>query len=198
VYALRARNEKDEKDLSQVRPAAMALFQVTNGRYSRIHMQLLASGGSGRDAATWSRRPFPARFTFMEIVRAWGEWKRGNPADTACLTLHITDPEVCREIASGRIDVGELLLAEDLRFWAEIVERDGSLERRLFHKLPTATLADLVDELGLSSDYWTFDVSPPASIENPHSSEVVVSTRLDRTLRDLRLMPGGTLHFHRS
>jgi hypothetical protein len=197
VYALRARNEKDEKDLSQVRPASLALFDVVNGRYSRIHMQLLASGGSGSDSATWSRRPFPARFTFTEIVRAWGEWKRRNPADRTCLTLHITDPEVCREIGSGRIDVSELLLAEDVRFWAEIVESDGSLERRLFHKRPTATLAELVDELGLSTDYWKFDVSPPASIDNPQASEAPVSRCLDRTLRDLRLVPGGTLHFHR-
>jgi hypothetical protein len=197
VYAVRARNEKDEKDLSLVRPASLALFDVVKGRYGRIHMQLLASGGTGNDSATWSRRPFPARFTFTEIVRAWGEWKRRNPADRACLTLHITDPEVCREIGSGRIDVSELLLAEDVRFWAEIVERDGSLERRLFHKLPTATLAELVGELGLSSEYWKFDVSPPASIENPQSPEAPVGTCLDRTLRDLRLVPGGTLHFHR-
>jgi hypothetical protein len=197
VFAVRARNERDEKDLSRVAPASTALFNAAASRYSRIHMQLLASGGSGSDRATWSRRPFPARFTFIEIVRAWGEWKRRHPENRTCLTLHIVEPSICREIASGRIDVGELLLADDLRFWAEIVESDGTLERRLFHKAPDTTLSKVVDELGLSSTYWTIDVSPPASIDDPQSAPPIVSSRLGHTLRALRVVPGGTLHFHR-
>jgi hypothetical protein len=196
VFAVRARNERDEKDLGQVAPASTELFNVAANRYSRIHMQLLASGGSGTDRATWSRRPFPARFTFIEIVRAWGTWKRQHPHNTACLTLHIVEPSICREITSGRIDVGELLLAEDLRFFAEIVERDGTLERHVFYKIPETTLSDVVDELGLSPVHWTVEVSPPASIDVTESRSLV-SSCLERTLRDLRVVPGGTLHFHR-
>ena len=101
-----------------------------------IRMQLLASGGQDDPikGPRWSARTFPARFALVETVRAWGEWRRANPAAKCRLALHVVDPSVSREISSGRIDIVELLQPGSIRFWAEIVENGVLLERRLFHK----------------------------------------------------------------
>jgi hypothetical protein len=193
---VRARSlDRNEKDLSKIGSASHALFDVLASRnYSRIHMQLLASGGSEKAEATWSRRPFPARFALIEIVRTWGEWKRQHPENTCCLTLHVVDPEVARELASGRIDVNEVLLCSDLRFWAEVVEEDGSLERRLFQKSPVSTVREVVSELGLATAFWTIEVSPPVSIEDFRSSRTSLDECLDKTLQEITIVSGGTIH----
>jgi hypothetical protein len=199
VYAVRARPlDRDVKDLSEVGPAAGALFEVLKaGNYSRIHMQLLAGGGDGTEMETWSRRPFPARFAFIEVVRSWGAWLRAHPSNSCCLTLHVVDLEVTRELSSGRIDVTEILLCDDLRFWVEIVEADGTLERRLFQKDPRTTIQEVIDELGLSAPYWTFEVSPPTSIQDPLLPPSDLESHVSRALADLTIVPGGTFHLRR-
>lgn len=170
-------------------------------------MQLLATGGkedTGSTQRRWSVRTFPARFAFVEMVRAWGEWRRANNAHGMRLALHVVDPSVFRELASGRIDVLELLGCEDIRFWAEIVERDVIVERRPFHEQESTTLGQILDKLYLDVKHWTFEVSPPTDLESD-----VRHVRLDaqdsakhpyilRSLREIAVVPGSTLHFRRA
>src|SRR5262249_7577961 len=151
----------------------------------------------------YSVRTFPARFAFVEMVRAWGEWRRRNPSYNGRLAVHVVDPSVYREIQSGRIDVLELLLCEDVRFWAEIVEDEVLLERRQFKKGETTFLGDIVKELGLSANHWSFEVSPLTGIDETLGAVALSKRHTDgqsqtvRSIRELGVVPGSTLHFRR-
>ena len=201
AFAVRARREhEDTKDLLQVRNAALALFKVAAPRYRCVRMQLLASGGNDRDAPgepRHSMRTFPARFAFVEMVCAWGEWRRSEPSLDCRLVLHVVDPSVYREIQSGRIDVLELLLCEDIRFWAEIIEGDVLVERRQFEKSRTTLLDAIVAELALSAQHWAFEVSPLTGIDETVGPTALSATHLGRSIRELGVVPGSTVHFSR-
>jgi hypothetical protein len=208
AFAVRARREhEDTKDLLQVRNAAVALFEEAAPRFHCIRMQLLASGGNDQSEPAqprYSVRPFPARFAFVEMVRAWGEWRRRNPSYDGRLALHVVDPSVYREIQSGRIDILELLFCEDVRFWAEIVEDEVLLERRQFQRGETTLLGDIVKELGLSENHWTFEVSPLTGIDETVGFVALSKRHVDgrghtaRSIRELGVVPGSTLHFRRT
>lgn len=204
AFAVRARPEHDDtKDLLEVRRAAFDLFEQAAPRFRCLRMQLLASGGSdvGR---RHSVRVFPARFAFVEMVRAWGEWRRRNPRNDCRLALHIVDSSVYREIQSGRIDVLELLLCEDVRFWAEIVEGDVLVERRQFKRSEVTALAEILEELGLRAPGWQILVSPLTRVDVPDDPVELVSKHRDGrdltqlSIRELGVIPGSTLHFSRS
>jgi hypothetical protein len=47
---------------------------------------------------------------------------------------------VYQGIASGRIDVLELLACQDMRFFVEVATDRGELERRLYQRLPNTLL----------------------------------------------------------
>jgi SIR2-like domain len=202
VFAVKARPDNDDqKDLSEIGRAACALFDVVARRYDCIRMQLLAAGG-GTDPTTsrrWSVRAFPTRFSFIEVVRAWGKWRRGHPRNRCRLALHVVDTALAREIASGRIDVLEIFRSNDIRFWAEVVEAPDKLARRLFQVQPEETkLGDVCDELGLTPEEWTLEISPPATIDMKDELEQsLAKDRLERTLDRLTVVPGSTLHFRR-
>ena len=200
AFAVRARpKDKDEKDLSEIGPAALALFDVAAYRHDCIRMQLLAAGGEADTSGgpRWSVRSFPARFSFIQIVRSWGKWRRDNPSNRCRLVLHVIDTSVTREIASGRIDVLEIFLCDHIRFWAEVVEGPDKLERRLFQRQPEkTTLREVCDELRLTPELWRLEVSPPTTVER-HDDLRLRDAVLDCTLDQLSIVPGSTLHFRR-
>jgi hypothetical protein len=207
AFAVRARPEHDDtKDLLQVRSAAFDLFEQAAPRFKCLRMQLLASGGNNdeRGGPRYSVRVFPARFAFVEMVRAWGEWRRRMPTNDCRLALHIVDSSVYREIQSGRIDVLELLLCEDVRFWAEIVEREVLVERRQFQTSETTPLGDILRELGLPEQGWQILVSPLTRIDQPDDPVALGTKHFDGrvltelSVRELGVVPGSTLHFSRS
>jgi hypothetical protein len=180
------------------------LFDIAAPRFRCIRMQLLAAGGEGYvDAgaargARWSARPFPTRFSFFQTVRKWGMWRRAHPDNGCRLVLHIVDSALAREIASGRIDVLEILRCDDIRFWAEIVEGSDKFERRLFERRPeSTTLHDICRELSLSPQEWELEVSPPPTIDEHDFKHRDLADKLARTLDELFVVPGGTLHFRR-
>jgi hypothetical protein len=202
AFAVRARRAKeDTKDLLQVRRAALALFEAAAPRYRCLRMQLLASGGTD-DIQDPTQRPysvrvFPARFAFVEMVRAWGEWRRAHATSGCRLVLHVVDPFVYREIQSGRIDVPELLLSEDLRFAAEIIDGGTLVERRQFNKDEETPLDEVVGELDLSAPHWTFEVSPLTGIDETAGRKPVTDNG-SLSIRELGVVPGSTLHFRRA
>jgi SIR2-like domain len=197
VFAVRARSETDTRGLADIYRASMALFEHVATRYRCIRMQLLASGGTDKredGVADWSVRPFPERFSFIQIVRAWGAWRREHPDVPCRLALHLVAPSVYMEIASGRVDVLELLSCADVGFWAEILTDSGDVERRLFQVRHDLPLSAIVSEMNLSPEHWMVQVSPAPTLDQPvHRLKDAVAT----TLQDLGVVPGSTLHFRR-
>ena len=200
AFAARARRpDEDRKDLTCIRAAMLALFDLASREFHTLRAQLIAVGRD-EDAPrspAHSERPYPARFSFIQVVRAWGEWLRANPESRTRLVLHVMDETVLRELSSGRLDVVELLHCSDLRFWTEI-EDAGSLQRRSFHCDPQTTLERIAGELCLHAESWTFELVPHTSVEPDATRARSVAQCAARTLDALGVVPGSTLHFKRA
>jgi len=199
VYGVRARSKEDVRSLADIYDASLALFKHLNGRYDCIRMQLLATGGTDKQGGPeidWKVRNYPERFSFIQTVRAWAAWRKKNPKQTCRLVLHVVLESVYQDIASGRIDVLELLSCEDIRFFVEVVSESGEVERRLFQIMPDVTLNSVVTELQLSPGQWTVQVTPPPSRDN--RPRKLTSKHLAQTLQKLGVVPGSTVHFRRA
>ena len=199
VYAVRARSGKDERSLAHIYKASLALFRNLNGNYRCIRMQLLATGGkekTGVSEAEWMVRSYPERFSFIQTVRAWAAWRKTKPKLNCRLALHVVLDFVYQDIASGRIDVLELLSCPDIRFFVEVLSAGGEVERRLFQAMPDLTLDSLVKDLQLTAAQWTLEVTPPPGLEQgPHA---LTGRRLSQTIQELGVVPGSTVHFRRA
>jgi hypothetical protein len=198
VFAIRARTESDERELSHIHDASLDFFQRVAPRYQRIRMQLLATGGVDKldsTSSAWRVRNYPERFSFIQTVRAWGEWRRAHPDANCQLAIHVVLDAVYLDIASGRIDVLELLSCSDLRFFVEVIADGGEIERRLLQMLPQTAIDDLIAQLQLSPDCWTLEVTPPPSLEPQPPNPL--RSRSGETLQSLGVVPGSTIHFRR-
>jgi hypothetical protein len=200
VYAVRARRPGvDQRSLADIFEAALALFRHAHGRFRCIRMQLLATGGRDKldvTQAKWQVRWFPERFSLVQIVRAWAKWRAENINPDCRLALYVVQEAVYQDVASGRIDMLELLSCQDIRFFVEVATDRGEIERRLFQTLPEKTLGDIVGDLQLSPEHWTFELTPPVSLDDP--SVRLLSGNLDLTLGALGVVPGSTLHIRRA
>jgi hypothetical protein len=197
VYVVRARNEKDERGLSHIYDASLALFTHVGTRYDCIRMQLLATGGQekrGVPASAWKVRTYPERFSFVQTVRAWAAWREREPDAPCRLALHVVLDAVYHDIASGRLDVLELLSCRDIRFFVEVISDAGEVERRLVQAMPDVTLRSIVQDLQLSPAHWHVEISPPPSLEERPAAVV---ERQELTLQQLGVLPGSTVHFRR-
>jgi hypothetical protein len=192
VYAVRARTEASERALSSIYTATLLVLckAAAEPEHRCINMHLIAGGS----VESHGRRPFPPRFSLVEMVRAYAAWRRENPDAVCDVAIHIIDEAVSREIASGRIDISELLNCRDIRFWAEIVLDSGELDRRLFQCMPEEQLGKIVGDMNLSPDLWKVDVTPPPFFEEPPQK---IEPLLSSSLRELGVVPGSTLHFRR-
>jgi len=201
VYAVRARSEKDERSLSHIYDASLALFDRVPEDCRCIRMQLLATGGKNKIGVSdeeWKVHNYPERFSFVQTVCAWAYWRKKNSNSRVDrkLALHVVLDSVYQDIASGRIDVLELLTCEDIRFFVEVVSEAGEVERRLFQEMPDYTLGTMVKDLQLSATQWTMKVTPPPSRDE---CELHLTPEiLAQTLQTLGVVPGSTVHFHRT
>ena len=193
VYAVRARTETNERALSSIYTATYLVLRkaAAEPEHKCVNMQLIATGS----VDSHGRRPFPPRFSLVEMVRAYAQWRRENPDAVCDVVIHIIDPAVSREIASGRIDISELLNCRDIRFWAEVVLDSGELDRRLFQCMPDVKLRKVVGDMNLSPDFWTVAVTPPPLFEEPKPQPT--NSLLSSSLTELGVIPGSTLHFRR-
>jgi hypothetical protein len=191
VYAVLSRSKDGQRSLSHIYYAAGMLFDRAAPRFQHIHMQLLAAGGTEKYPG--DPLHYPERFSLVQILRAWRAW-RDTHEDVQCrLVLHVVTPAVYTDVASGRIDVLEILSCADVRFFVEIVQDDGGIERRPFQRSADQKLGALVEELRLPLDLWTMEVTPPPSLDpQPSLSECV-----KLSLQDNGVVPGSTLHFRR-
>ena len=200
VYAVRARSGKDERSLAHIYKASLALFRHLNGKnYRCIRMGLLATGGKEKtrvSGARWMVRSYPERFSFIQTVRAWADWRKTKPKRNCRLAFHVVLDLVYHDIASGRIDVLELLSCPDIRFFVEVVSAAGEVERRLFQAMPNLTLDLLVKDLQLTAAQWTLEVTPPPGLEQ--GPLALTGRRLRQTIQELGVVPGSTVHFRRT
>ena len=196
VYAVRARSPRDERSLAHIYEGSLALFRYLAGRYRTLRMQLIATGGADKVSPTaWQVRSYPPRFSFIQTTRAWAAWRKENPASDCRLVLHVMIESVYYDIASGRIDVLELLSCPDMRYFVELVSDTGELERRLFQTMPDFTLRELVQSLQLTPSAWEFEVTPPPVVGL--GSRRLSSGRLAQSVQQCGVVPGSTIHFRR-
>lgn len=115
------------------------------------------------------QREFPLRFWLMEIIRAYGAWRRGK-GDQGLLELavHLTDPGVLFDMTTGRIDPLELLMCDDLRFTVEIEHNAHTLVSESYQCEGKFTLRELAVVMGIlhakdtaaAARRWLVEVDP--------------------------------------
>lgn len=176
------------RDLRNVFSACELLFgELETMGVRRVVMQQIYSG---------KRSLFPDRMALAQIARAFGYWKsfRTGPGSGFELELHTWKPSIFQELASGRLDLIEMLSAEDIRFWTEIVESNGAVERRLFHEEPSFEMKALFERLELPAKGWTLEVTPAPS---PEFEVRPADACLNDSLIDLGVVPGSSIVLRR-
>lgn len=176
------------RDLRNVFSACEQLFgELERLRVRRVVMQQIYSG---------KRSLFPDRLALAQIARAFGYWKNNRAeADAGFeIELHTWKATIYQELASGRLDLIEMLSTQDIRFWAEIVEPSGAVERRLFHEEPSFEMRQLFERLELPAKGWTLEVSPAPS---PEFDVRPAHECLNDSLIDLGVVPGSSIVLRR-
>lgn len=182
VFAALAVEPTRTRDLRSVFDVCRVIFAELDERsVQRVVLQQVYSGQRAR---------FPDWLALAQVVRAYGYWRRSRPESRFAVELRVWQPSILHELASGRLDVLELLVSEDIRFWVEIVEPGGTVERRLFHESPLFELAALFDRVELPLDGWTVEVVPSPSPSDVAQEAVSVQ---QLTLVELGVVPGSAL-----
>jgi SIR2-like domain len=189
VFAVRSAAKKQALDLTDVYEASLALLRIAGSKYDCIHAQLLAAG----ERSQVDGRLFPARFSFVQMVRAFAQWRREHSDEMCKFIIYLEEPTVSRDLASGRIDVAELLICEDLRFWVEVVFDSGDVDRRLFQEKACLPLRDIVRKMNLPQYGWEFSVTPPPELKI--STHLISKSTEKRRLDEIGILPGSTIHF---
>ena len=196
IYAFTARckGDEDESDDSAVAEAVCELLEEiashrNEGQEDRqsVHVQWSSSGGT-----------VPRVFGFMEVVRAFGQWRREHPCSKVRLILHI-DSDLAFNLTSGRIDVQELLSSEFIRFWAVVVldregDRDREPTRRILYYRPDTKFVEVLEELGVpyvqGASEWSVSVFP---CPRPAPVKELTWQLQDRTLLGIGVVFGSML-----
>ncbi|HEU0015362.1 MAG TPA: SIR2 family protein [Longimicrobium sp.] len=176
-------DDSDRRDLRIVSDAATELVEWAAGQgYGLLRMQLLASGKT---------RHFPSRFSLAETVRAFGRWRRGS-GSAMRLAIHLVDPSALFEVATGRLDVVELLTCDDVRFWVEVVDGARVLERELVFAPVDKEVGEIGGDFELPADQWLFEVQPRP---RPDSRPALLAKAGDQDLLAAGVISGATLRF---
>lgn len=186
ICAIRPWRDATTRDLTLMPRQLHAAFNWASSQgVHHLRMSLVGAGAS---------RHFPAAIPLAIIVRAFRTWRRQNPSLALRVSVHALDEAALFELRSGRLDVPELLTAEDLRLWLRI-ESPG-----LDHVLPEpliiaedTSLRKLADGLRLPApDQWHAMISPAAVADGD-------GVRMDSelTLGALGAVPGATLTLRR-
>lgn len=185
VVAVNARvDEYDRRDLRLVGEAVTDLLDwAAASGFRTVRMQVLASGQTAH---------YPARFSLAEAVRAYGRWRRQSPERSLALRIHLMDPRALLELASGRLDVVELLTCEDVRFWVEVVDDGQVLERELVFADGDDPLRVIAERFDVPRTGWEVDVNPRPQRD---TEECTADALWDKDLLSVGVVPGATLRF---
>lgn len=186
VVAVRAWKSMHERDLRLIGDATYEALVHLEGK-DHVRMSLLATGRSSH---------LHPRFSLVEMIRAYARFRRARESSLR-LTIHVVDAPAAFEMTSGRLDVGELLTAEDVRFWVEILDRHGGVQRELV----TAASEDRVEawaEQYHIPEGWSVavDPNPEADPTTYHVGARTAERRPPDSLRELGVIPGSTLRFN--
>jgi hypothetical protein len=188
-YAVTARCTGREHDDAVAEMMSDLLPEVDghNDAPQAVHVQWSSSGGT-----------VPRVFALMEIVRAFGQWRRHNPDSKLRLILHI-DSDLAFNLTSGRIDVQELLSSEFIRFWSVVMldregDRDREPTRRILYYRPDTKFVEVLKELGVpyerGSSEWSVSVFP---CPRPTPEKELTWQLQDRTLLSIGVVFGSML-----
>lgn len=185
VVAINARvDEHNRRDLRLIGEATTEMLDWAAGNgFHTVRMQVLASGTTAH---------YPARFSLSETVRAFGRWRRRNPAVALALRVHLMDPRALLELASGRLDVVELLTCDDVRFWVEVVDGGQVMERELVFADCDHPLSTIAERFDVPRSGWQVDVDPPPQRD---SVECTADVLWENDLLSVGVVPGATLRF---
>jgi hypothetical protein len=178
----RGGTSRDRRDLRVIGAAMQELLsRAADEGYRLVRAQLLAAG---------ERRVFPPVFSIIEMLRAFGEWKRLNARELS-LAIQVVDPSVIFALSTGRIDVAELLSGGPMRFWVEITGDANA--RHLNHERPETLLTSIARKFDVPmTAAWRFVVEPSPE---PHSRYISLHEARNRTLREIGVVSSSTLRF---
>jgi hypothetical protein len=183
LFAIVARGSGDVRDVRAISRAVREFCTVASRHYSLARMQLL---GAGRG------RTFPARFSLIESVRGFVEWRRENPGSDFRLAVHVVAPDVLFDLTTRRVDILELLTCLDIRFWVEIVLATGDVERHLQH-CPADTPVDSVARRFDIPPLWQLEIIPAPQLGEPPA--ILKDLPPGQTIETIGIVPGCTVRF---
>jgi hypothetical protein len=152
LYAVTAHCRPND-DESAVRDALHDLLGSViemNSSIATVHFEFSASGGT-----------VPPVYAFIEVVRAFGEWRAQEQNPPLRLILYIqSDVELC--LTSGRVDVHELLASRLIRFWVVVISCEmHEPVRRAMHCCSNTPVKEVLRDVGVPLDsHWSVSVCP--------------------------------------
>ncbi|MBW3655601.1 MAG: SIR2 family protein [Gemmatimonadetes bacterium] len=184
IVAVNARvDHHDRRDLRLIGEAVGELLDwaAANG-FSCVRMQVLASGRTAH---------YPARFSLAEAIRAYGRWRRRTPSAVA-LKVHVVDPGALLEVTTGRLDPGELMTCDDVRFWVEVVDAGQVLEREMVFGGCEDPVGDLASRFDVPGAGWEMEVNPRPRAD---SKTCAVQAAWNDDLLSVGVIQGATVRF---
>src|ERR1017187_5322562 len=167
VFFVEARDEQGGQDLRMISKATGAVLDAAAALgFEVVFAPLLAAGPTRITAAS---------FLLTEMLRGFARWRKQNQTTNISLMIYVVDPEVLNCLRSGRLDPAEILSCDDLRFWLEIEDREGAVERIPYHMPAETKIKTLMrTACNLSCDKWTFGIRPAPHKDKPflQSSEI--------------------------
>ena len=186
VFFVEVRDEQGGQDLRMISKATGAVLDAAAAAgFDVVYAPLLAAGPARITAAS---------FLLTEMLRGFARWRKRNQTTNISLMIYVVDPEVLNCLRSGRLDPAEILSCDDLRFWLEIEDREGAVERIPYHMPAETKIKTLMrTACNLSCDKWTFGIRPAPRKDKPflQSSEI----RDTDSLEDVGVVPGCTVRF---
>ena len=108
------------------------------------------------------------------------------------MSVFLTDVDLTSLVASGQLDLAEILSCDDIRFWYELYAGKELRERSLIHRPAYSTVGELLKEIGaeFASQRWKLDVYPEPYRGFDSSRFSKPGTR---TISELGISAGSTL-----
>ncbi len=187
MCAIRPWRDSTTRDLTLLPGQLRSAFDWAD-RAGLTHLRMSLVGGG-------ATRHFPAVVPLALIVRTFRGWRKSNAASVLRISVHVFDKEALFELRSGRLDVSELLNADDIRLWLRVEGpgMSGVLSEPLVVPEDTTLEALSVYLVLPDADQWTATVTPSAVADATGTRMTSTSTLLS-----LGVVPGATVTIRRS